>query len=98
MAPQIDRKTAQELIVDGRGWTNNDRNSAYDSLTTPQLLARLGRWSPTVRERAAMALSRRSDDVVGFGGRIGREIAGSHRRHRQRQPGRTRQESLTVRF
>ncbi|MFT5108375.1 MAG: hypothetical protein ACI9UA_004019, partial [Pseudoalteromonas tetraodonis] len=28
--PQIDAKEAEQLIRDGRGWTNKDRNSAYD--------------------------------------------------------------------
>jgi hypothetical protein len=51
------------LILDGRGWTNKDRNSAYDKLESPdQLLERLGSWSPTVRERAAMAIARRKGD------------------------------------
>jgi len=64
VAPQIDRKTAESLIEDGRGWTNSDRNSFYDSLTTDQLLGRLKSWSPTVRDRAAMAISRKRDDVT----------------------------------
>lgn len=50
---------AQSLIVDGRGWDNKDRKSAYDQLTDTELLARLGSWSPIVRERAAAALARR---------------------------------------
>ncbi len=63
--PQVDVATAQSLIDDGRGWSNKDRNSAYDKLSTEQLLARLGSWSPVVRERAGMALGRRQDDVIG---------------------------------
>ena len=63
-APQIDRATAKSLLDDGRGWTNKDRTSYYDDLSTDQLLSRLSSWSPTVRERAAMALGRRRDDVV----------------------------------
>jgi hypothetical protein len=59
LAPQIDKATAQSLVADGRGWSNNNRNSAYDALNPDELLDRLGSWSPTVRERAAMALSRR---------------------------------------
>ena len=58
VAPQIDAATAKRLIEDGRGWSNNDRNSAYDRMTLKQLLERLGNWSPVVRERAAMALAR----------------------------------------
>ncbi len=46
-------------IVDGRGWSNKDPNSAYDTLTPDQRLDALASWSPVVRERAAMALARR---------------------------------------
>jgi hypothetical protein len=63
-APRIERATAASLLDDGRGWTNKDRTSYYDSLSTDQLLARLSSWSPTVRERAAMALGRRPDGVI----------------------------------
>lgn len=61
---QLDRAAAGRLIEDGRGWDNKDRNSAYDAMTTDDLLERLGSWSPTVRERAAAALARRRDDVA----------------------------------
>jgi hypothetical protein len=61
VAPQLDAAAAQALILDGRGWSNKDRNSAYDKLSEVQLLERLGSWSPVVRERAAMALGRRKD-------------------------------------
>jgi hypothetical protein len=63
-APAINRATAKSLLDDGRGWSNKDRNSYYDSLSTKQLLERLSSWSPTVRERSAMALGRRKDDVI----------------------------------
>jgi len=58
-APQLDAATAQSIILDGRGWSNKDRNSAYDQLDGDTLLERLGSWSPAVRERAALALARR---------------------------------------
>lgn len=61
VVPQLDAAAAQALILDGRGWSNKDRNSAYDQLSEGQLLERLGRWSPVVRERAAMALGRRKE-------------------------------------
>ncbi|MHB8974121.1 MAG: DUF6288 domain-containing protein [Pirellulaceae bacterium] len=61
VAPQIDAAAAQALILDGRGWSNKDRNSAYDKLREDQLFERLGSWSPVVRERAAMALARRKE-------------------------------------
>jgi len=58
IAPQIDAATAQALILDGRGWSNNDRHSYYDSFDDQELLRRLGSWSPSVRERAAIAIQR----------------------------------------
>jgi hypothetical protein len=64
VAPQLDAAAAQALINDGRGWSNKDRNSAYDALSADQLLERLGSWSPVVRERAAMALGRRKDAPI----------------------------------
>lgn len=62
--PKLDVATAESLIDDGRGWNNKDRNSFYDALSNEQLLARLGSWSPVVRERAAMALGRRKSVPV----------------------------------
>jgi HEAT repeat protein len=57
--PQLDSAAAQDIVSDGRGWNNKDRNSFYDALSDDQLLERLRNWSPVVRERAAMALGRR---------------------------------------
>lgn len=62
--PQLDAAAAQALILDGRGWDNKDRKSAYDKLSAEQILERLGSWSPVVRERAAMALGRRKEVSV----------------------------------
>ncbi len=56
---QLDAEASKSLILDGRGWDNKDRNSAYDGLTPDDLLERLESWSPIVRERAAMAFARR---------------------------------------
>jgi hypothetical protein len=64
ITPQLDATAAQALILDGRGWDNKDRNSAYDKLSADQLLERLGSWSPVVRERAAMALGRRKEVAI----------------------------------
>ena len=50
---------SQALILDGRGWSNKDRNSFYDKLSQQELIRRLGSWSPVVRQRAAMALGSR---------------------------------------
>jgi hypothetical protein len=64
VAPQLDAAASQSLINDGRGWSNKDRNSAYDKLSADQLFERLGSWSPVVREQAAMALARRKDAPI----------------------------------
>ena len=63
IAPQISAKEADALIRCGHGWTNKDRNSAYDSLNGDTLLEKLGNWSPVVRERAAMAIGRRKGNA-----------------------------------
>ncbi len=63
VAPHLDTTAAQTLILDGRGWSNKDRNSAYDQLGGDPLLERLASWSPVVRERAAMALARRKGEA-----------------------------------
>jgi len=62
--PRLDPAAARALLRDGRGWSNKDRNSAYDAMGEKELMSRLGSWSPTVRDRAAMALARRKADVV----------------------------------
>jgi len=64
VVPRLRPAEARQLIEDGRGWDNLDRNSYYDAMTTGQLLERLSNWSPVVRERAAMALGRKRADVV----------------------------------
>ncbi|MCF7734439.1 MAG: DUF6288 domain-containing protein [Akkermansiaceae bacterium] len=62
--PQPDAAAARALILDGRGWSNKDRNSAYDQLGGDQLIDGLTSWSPIIRERAAMALARRKEAPV----------------------------------
>lgn len=57
--PQLSSKEAASIIADGRGWSNNNRNAAYDALSDADLLERLKSWSPVVRDRAAMAIARR---------------------------------------
>jgi hypothetical protein len=62
VAPQLDAATVAATIRDGRGWSNNNRHGAYDSLAPEELLERLASWSPVVRERAAMAIARRGGE------------------------------------
>ena len=62
--PPFSASEAKQIVLDGRGWSNNDRNSFYDKLSDNELLNRLSSWSPVVRERAAMALARRKQDFV----------------------------------
>ena len=62
--PQVNASTAGSLVDDGRGWSNNDRTTFYNSLTTEQLIRRLSSWSPTVRQRTAEALGRKKADVA----------------------------------
>lgn len=57
-------EAAQSLIADGRGWDNKDRTSFTQKLTEAELLARLGSWSPILRERAAMELASRDPAPV----------------------------------
>jgi len=56
--------TAQNIIADGRGWTNKDRTGFYLALGEAELLRRLGSWSPIVRERAAAALAKLKERPV----------------------------------
>jgi hypothetical protein len=61
VVPALDVPAATSLIADGHGWNNKDRHSAYDKLSADQLVERLGSWSPIVRERTAIAMSRRKE-------------------------------------
>ena len=58
-APPLDAAAAQAIILDGRGWDNKNRYSAYDGLSPDVLLGALSNWSPVVRDRAALAIVRR---------------------------------------
>ncbi len=62
--PKLSAKEAQSIVLDGRGWNNKDRNSAYDQMDGDELLEKLSSWSPVVRDRAAMALSRKKDTPI----------------------------------
>jgi len=61
--PKLNAEQAKQVVLDGRGWTNKDRYTAYDQMNLEFLFESLGHWSPVVRERAAIAISRRKDDV-----------------------------------
>jgi hypothetical protein len=60
----LSAEAAEGLIADGRGWDNKDRKSVTQKLTEKELLARLGSWSPILRERAAMELASRKPAPV----------------------------------
>ncbi len=59
----LSRNNAQSIFDDGKGWSNGNRYEYYDGLPDGELLKRLGSWSPVVRERAAIAISRRKDQM-----------------------------------
>jgi len=59
IVPQLSINEANQVINDGRGWSSNDRNSAYDAASGETLIECLGSWSPIIRERAAIALARK---------------------------------------
>ena len=60
--PEVDRRTADSLVEDGRGWGSRTRLESWSDRSTRQLLRNLENWSPVVRERAAMELARRDGD------------------------------------
>ena len=62
--PHLDAASAKAVIDVGRGWSAKDPNSYYDKMSETQLLEKLGGWSPTLRERSAMALARRKAKVI----------------------------------
>lgn len=62
--PAFSASEAKQIVLDGGGWSNHDRNSFYDKLGDGELINRLSSWSPVVRERAATALARRKQDFV----------------------------------
>jgi hypothetical protein len=59
VAPQVDVKTANSLIDDGRGWSHRLRLASYAERSEEQLFAGLASWSPVVRDRSATELARR---------------------------------------
>ncbi|MGB6220273.1 DUF6288 domain-containing protein [Haloferula sp.] len=63
-AAQLDADEAQAVVNAGRGWSNKNRNGAYDQLSGEILFESLASWSPVVRERAAMAIARRKNPPV----------------------------------
>lgn len=64
VARSLNAAGAASLIADGQGWSNQDRDSFYAALDEDELLSRTGSWSPVVRERAAMALTRRKGSFI----------------------------------
>jgi hypothetical protein len=63
IAPEVDRRTAESLVEDGRDWGSRTRLTEWSRRSSRMLLRNLGSWSPVVRERAAMEIARRDDDL-----------------------------------
>lgn len=64
LAAQVDRKTAESLIDDGRGWSPRRKLAEYAKRTEKQVLAGLTSWSPVVRERSGLEFARRKVDAT----------------------------------
>ncbi len=62
--PQLSAKAARSVVADGRGWSKHKPYEVYDKLSDEWLLKRLSNWSPVVRERAAIAVSRRKGKAM----------------------------------
>jgi hypothetical protein len=60
--PQVDAKTAESLVDDGRDWGPRVRISAYADRSLEEIFEGLASWSPVVRERSAMELAKREGD------------------------------------
>ena len=61
---QADVKTAKRLVADGRGYVRRKPEKIFADRTDEQLLDLLTSWSPIVRERAAMTLSKRDGNFM----------------------------------
>ena len=59
IAKQVKRETANSLVADGRGYVRRKPEKIFAEKTDKQLLNLLTSWSPIVRERAAITLSKR---------------------------------------
>lgn len=60
--PQLSAAEAKSIVIDGRGWSVKYKEKSYEAFTQEQLFERLSSWSPVVRERAAIALSKKNLD------------------------------------
>ena len=63
-APQVDPRTAESLVDDGRDWGSRTRLESWADRSDRLLLRNLENWSPVVRERAAMEIARRDKDII----------------------------------
>ena len=64
IAPEMNRETAEEIVADGRDWGSRTRLETWSDRSDRQLFRNLESWSPVVRERAAIELARRDDDLT----------------------------------
>ena len=60
----ITRAEAGQLIRDGVGWTPRTHGKSYEAKSTDELMNLLANWSPVVRERAAIAIAKRDEDLM----------------------------------
>lgn len=63
LVPAMSSAEAQQLITDARGWMPVAKAESYDSRSIEELLKNLTSWSPVIRERAALALAKKSDEM-----------------------------------
>lgn len=64
IVPQVDRKTANGLIADGRGWSPRRKLAEFAKRTDEEIVAGLTSWSPVLRERSGIEFARRGIDAT----------------------------------
>ena len=62
--PEMDRASAEMLIVEGRGVYGHEAFAAYDDLPPRSLVEKLSSWSPVVRDRAAEVIGKKKNVPV----------------------------------
>lgn len=57
----LDKATARQVVLDGRGFEGYGTFTAYDNLEPDHLLDLLASWSPIIRERASSTYARKAN-------------------------------------